>query len=342
MKLAAAGTFCRRLGTSLRAGADLLRLLEAESKHGSGQQREAMRTLLEGAKQGEQLSAIMETKKKFFPPLLIAMTRVGEATGRLDRAMLNLAEHYDQQLKLRRQFISSIIWPGIQLFGGIVVISLVIYILGILTPATGGQMTDILGLGLRGEKGVLIFWGYILGFVSIIGFGFWAFNKNLGGIQNMIPILYMIPMIGPSLQTITLSRFSWTLALSLDAGLDPIRSIALALDSTDSEYYRAGADDSERAIRDHGATLAGGLQATSIFPDDYLARIEMAELSGTDAESTEGLAREYDERAKIAMKTISGLCTGIVWLTVAGALLFFIFRILMSITGAYSSALEPI
>ena len=340
MSLSSAGTFCRRLGTSLKAGADLLALLNAEAKHGPSRQREAMRVLLDGAKRGDQLSTAMAERDRFFPPLLIAMTRVGEATGRLDRALLNLAEHYDQQLKLRRQFMSSIIWPGIQLFGGIVVISLLIYIMGILKPATGGQMHDILGFGLRGGRGVLIFWAYIGTFFAIIGAMIWAFMRNIGGVQNLIPLFYMIPVIGPAIQTITLSRFSWTLALSLDAGLDPIRSISLALDSTDSEYYRAGAEDSERAIRDEGATLAGGLEATEIFPDEYLSRIEMAEISGTDAESTEGLAREYDERAKIAMKTLSGVATGIVWLSVAGALIFLIFRMIMSIAGAYSSALD--
>ncbi len=40
------------------------------------------------------------------------------------------------------------------------------------------------------------------------------------------------------------------------------------------------------------------------------------------------------------MKTISGLATGIVWFTVAGFLIFMIFRILMVIGGVYSDALS--
>ncbi len=339
MGLAASGTFCRRLGTSLKAGADLLAVLETESKHGPARQREAMRYLHAGAKQGEQLSNIMKSREEFFPPLMISMTRVGETTGRIERALLSLADNYDQQLKLRRSFVSSIIWPGIQLFGGVVVISLLIWIMGVLTTSGGGQMTDMLGFGLRGPRGVLIFWAYIGGFLSVIGAMIWVFKNNIGGSQNIIPLFYMIPVIGPAIQTITLARFSWTLALSLDSGLDPIGSIALALDSTDSDYYRAGTEDAKIAIRDRGATLAGGLKATDIFPDEYLSRIEMAELSGTDAESTEGLAREYDERAKIALKTISGFASGIVWMTVAGALIFIIFRMVMNIAGAYSDAL---
>ena len=63
--------------------------------------------------------------------------------------------------------------------------------------------------------------------------------------QNVVPLIYMIPKLGAAIQTITISRFCWTMALALDSGLDPIRSIRLSLDSTDSEYYQSAADDAE-------------------------------------------------------------------------------------------------
>ena len=339
MSLSALANFCRRLGTGLRAGADLVPMLHNESKYGPARQRDAMRTLAEGARQGEQLSAIMESRKNFFPPLLIAMTRVGEATGRLERALLNLADHYDQRIKLRRAFVTSIAWPSIQLILGLGVVSLLIWLMGILTPASGGEMTDLLGFGLRGTEGVLIFWAYVGCVFAIIAALCWGFSNNIGGSQNLVPLFYLIPKLGPAIQTITLSRFSWTLALALDAGLDPIRSIRLALDSTGSEYYRSGAKASEEAIRG-GSTLAGAMEATSVFPSEFIVNVETAELSGTDAESIERIARDYDERANLATKTISGLATGIVWLSVAGFLIFMIFRIMAVIAQGYSNALS--
>ncbi len=339
MSLPALANFCRRLGTGLRAGADLVPLLHNEAKYGPARQRDAINVLAEGARQGEQLSAVMASRKDVFPPLLIAMTKVGEATGRLERTLLNLADHYDQRIKLRRAFITSITWPSIQLFLGICVVSLLIWLMGILRPAGGGEMPDLLGFGLSGEKGVLTFWAYLAVVFGIVGGLAWAFKNNIGGSQNLIPLLYLIPKLGPAIQTITLSRFCWTLALGLDAGLDPIRSVSLALDSTGSEYYRSGTKDAETAIRS-GATLAGALQATSIFPGEFIVNVETAELSGTDAESIERIARDYDERAKLATKTISGLATGIVWFSVAGFLIFMIFRILSVVAGFYSDALS--
>lgn len=341
MKLTVAAGFTRRFGIGLRAGADLIQLLKAEAKQGGAKHRGALLSLADDASRGEQLSASMKKQGRYFPSLMVSMTNVGEATGRLERTMLAMADHYENQVSLRRSFISAITMPMLQLFAGLGIISLLIWLLGILTPVTGGQMNDVLGLGLRGTEGVLKFWAVIAMVLAFVFGIYWAFSRNLGGIQNVIPLLYMVPVAGSALQTITLSRFSWTLALSLDAGLDPIRSVDLALDSTASDYYRSGSKKSETAIRG-GATLAQSLESTDLFPETFLSRVEVAELSGTDAESIGGIAREYDERAKMAMKAIARLASGMVWATMILVLLFFVIRMVMNVLGVYSSALDGI
>ena len=96
------------------------------------------------------------------------------------------------------------------------------------------------------------------------------------------------------------------------------------------------ADDAENAIRG-GATLAGALQATNLFPDDFIGRIEIAEHSGTDAESIEYLAREYDERAKSAIKMLAGLATILIRVSVILVLVYLIFKIAATYINALDS-----
>jgi len=341
MKLASAAQFCHRLGVGLRAGADLIKLLDSEASHGSSHQRRAMRLLSEGAARGELLSTVMENEQPFFPRLMTAMTRVGEETGRLERTLLSLATHYEHQKKIRKDFIASIAYPALQLLGAVMVVSLLIYLMGILSPAGGGEMADVLGFGLRGGSGVLWFWlyvGLVLGMVFTVVF---AFSRNIAGIQNIVPLIYMIPKIGTAIQTITISRFCWTMALSLDAGLDPIRSIRLSLDSTDSEYYQSAANDAEDAIR-NGASLAGALQATNVFPRDFIERVDISEHSGTDAESMDHLATEYDERAKTAIRMLSAAASIIVRTSVMLFLVYMIYRVGATYIGAVNQAMEPI
>lgn len=340
MKLEAAAKFTYRLGTGLGAGADLVRLLQSESSLGSTRHRAAIWHLVHGTKEGASLSDLMQSNS-YFPRLMTSIVRVGEETGKIEEALLTLSKHYEHQIETRRSFISSITWPALQLVAGIMIISIMIYLLGVLTTGSGGQMTDMLGLGLRGSAGVLKFWLYLAIFFGVIAALIFAFARNLGGVQNLIPIIYRIPIFGSSLQTLTIRRLCWTLSIALGAGIDPIRAITLGLDSTDSDYYRDGAEKSKKAIRG-GASLSEALRATEVLPADFIQRVDIAEFAGVDAESFAHLSKEYDERAKQAIKILSGIATGVVRIVVMGVLIFMIFRIASSVFGFYQIPNEPI
>ncbi len=331
--MSAAASYCHRFGTGIKAGVDLVLLLEKEAGLGPPAQQKAFSEVASGARNGEQLADMME-HNKFFPPLMVAMTRVGETTGKLDRTMLQLADHYTNQVALRRKFLQSITWPVLQVIMGIMVVSLLIWLMGVLTPASGGQMTDMLGFGLRGESGVLKFWAICGTFLGVIGFLIWAFFRNLGGIQNLVPLIYKVPKIGPAIQTITITRFCGTLSLAMESGLDPPRSIRLALQSTGSEYYSGMSSHAAQAI-ENGASLAVALEATHLFPTDFLKRVEIGEISGADAESMQYMANEYEERAELALRSISMVASGVVWVSIAGFMIFMIYRIASVIFGAY-------
>lgn len=341
MPLGSAANFCRRFGTGLRAGLDVLRLLQGEAKHGSERQRAAMQQLRQAIAAGEPLHVAMQQQGRYFPPLLIAMVHAGELTGKLDQTLLTLAEHFEQRVRLRRDFLRRISWPMLQLFLAVNILAILIYLLGVLSPPTGGQMFDPTGFGLRGAGGALRFYGYVLSVVAVIAAAIIGFQKNFAGVHNLIPLLYRIPLAGPALQTITLSRFTWTLALSLEAGIDPIRAIHLGLDATDSDFYRTGKEEVVQAIRS-GKTMSETLQSTDLFPEDFVTAIEVAELSGTDAEAMHHLAADYDQRAKGAVQTLAGLASGIVWAGFIIVMVSLILRMLFRISGGIQDVLQPL
>ena len=74
----------------------------------------------------------------------------------------------------------------------------------------------------------------------------------------------------------------------------------------------------------------------------FIGRIEIAEHSGTDAESIEFLANEYDEKAKTAIKVLAGIATILIRVSVMLVLIFLIFRLASVYIGALNSAMAPI
>jgi type II secretory pathway component PulF len=344
MSLRSTANFCRRFGIGFKAGVDFLRLIDSEAKHGTARQRAIMSDVHQSVRTGSQLHVAMMEHANYFPALLIAMTRAGEITGTLDRTLLALANYYDERIRLYREFISRITWPMLQLFIAVNILALLIWLMGALRPAGGGEMMDILGFGLRGSSGALTLYGYVICFGLIVAAMIVGFQKNIAGVQNLIPILYKVPVIGEALQTITLARFCWTLALALDAGIDPIRAMHMACDATDSDYYRSAKDDIEKSIHS-GNNISGSMQVAGVFPDEFINEVSVAEMSGTDAEAMHHLAAQYDTRARSAMQTLARVASGIIALSVACALIFVILRMIMNIYGpggVYSEALKPI
>ena len=340
MKLVEASRFCQRFGTGLRSGVDVLRMLELEQNQGPPAQRKAMQRLASRVHAGDEVGEAM-SKDIFFPTTLSSLMVAGDESGKVDRALLLLSDHYAKRLEARKTFVRAITFPLLQLVGGILVISLLIYLMGILTPATGGQMTDLLGWGLRGGSGVLMFWSYLL-VILIFGFVvYFLIQRNVGGIQNMIPLIYRVPGIGSAIQTITLSKFCTAMALAYEAGLDSIRALHLGLSATGSEYYASAKPTVETEIR-RGADLSGAMARTHVFPSSLLSEVSMAEESGTSAEGFNRLAKEYSDRADSAVRVLAGVATLTIRIAVIGVFVYMIFKIASVYIGALNGAMEPI
>ena len=153
--------FCRRLSISLEAGVDLRKVLAREA--GGRSRRSAIErfeTLRLEVNRGRGLSDALERTGDFFPPLFHEMVGVGEETGKLPEVLHHLAEHYELQLRLRRNFLASITWPMTQLIAAILIIGLVIWLLGIIGGVTG-QAVDIFGFGLVGNRGAAVYFGTV-------------------------------------------------------------------------------------------------------------------------------------------------------------------------------------
>ena len=85
------------------------------------------------------------------------MAHVGEQTGTLGRVFQRLESHYRRQVQAQRIFLGAIAWPMIELAFAIFVIGLLIWILGIIAQRNNGQPIDILGFGLVGTRGLIIY-----------------------------------------------------------------------------------------------------------------------------------------------------------------------------------------
>lgn len=327
----------RRVGAALHAGLDPRSTWEKEARYGSAAHRSMMLRVSQAITDGGSMADGMAACGGYFPPLVCTLVEVGERAGRLDTILGGLAEHYEHLLALRRTFLIGIAWPAIQLFAAIGVVGLLIFVLGFVSSMTGGD-ADLLGFGLVGTPGLLIYLALVsatFGGMAVVVMGL------LRGAFGPAPlqIAMRIPVLGNCLKTAALSRLAWTLALTLESGMDARRSMELALRSTENVYYTSKLKMIEAALL-QGQEFHTALRATGQFPDEFLQMLETAEVSGTHGESLQRLAGEYRQRAQTAAKALTVAASFAVWVLVAGVLITLIFRMAFAVFAPYNELLK--
>jgi type II secretory pathway component PulF len=330
--------FCNRVGTSLKAGIDVRTVLQREAQRGAGRQRDVMDRLSRSVSKGDSLASALAEENGYFPPLVCEMVAVGERTGKVDEVFLQLSEQYQHRLQLRRAFMIGIFWPALELVVAFVIIGLFILLMGTIVPlGPGGEpVFDPLGIGV-GVPGLINYLLIVSAIVAVFAFIVWGFARGRFGPWPML-VLMRVPMLGKTLEMMALSRMAWTLAMANNAGMDPRRSVKLALRSASNPYYASF----QKRLDEHlagGAELHEAFARSRGFPGEFVDIVSNGELSGTLPESLLRLSDDYRRRAESSSGMLTVFASFAVWGVVALIIISFIIRFAMFYIGTINSFL---
>ncbi len=325
---------CHRLSMALEAGIDVRTVLAREADRAYGPLRRHLRDVSHDIDRGEDLSAALAATSNYFPSMVCELVRVGEESGHLDAIFAQLAEHYQERIALRRQFLASISWPLAELGLAILVIGLLIWVMGL----TG---TDILGFGLVGDRGLAIYAAIVTAVVLLLAAIIYAFNRGAMWVRPIQYVVMNLPGIGGPLRTLALSRLAWSLHLTMNAGMNLRRSLALSLQSTHNACYTDHIPLIDAAIL-QGSTLHEAFRDAGGYPLEFLDALAVAEESGKVVEAMAVLSRQYRERARMAIGMLTMVAGGLVWAVVGAIIIVLIFRLARTYFGALNEAVEEV
>lgn len=320
--------FCRTLSRGLHAGLDPVRILRMEEKRGGSALSVASGEIADSLSKGDSLKESFDQHSKLFPLLMLSMIQVGEETGNLPEILDELSRHYGEQAMLQRKLKSQITMPVFQLGMAIAVIAILIFVLGFLTDY------DPLGWGLKGASGSIFFLGII---ISIITGGFLLWKIVLSNVAfkaKISAIFVNLPVVGSYLKESALGKFSIGLGLTLNSTMSTKKALRLSMQITSNDAFIEACQPVLSSIK-KGQPIVEALSQCSIFPEEYLAQIEVAEESGSIPETCKRLALYHSEEAGRQLSIIFYLMGGAVWLCTAGFIIFMI----MKMYGSYINKL---
>jgi type IV pilus assembly protein PilC len=313
----------------LGAGLTLRDVFRQQAARGPAAVRPVAARLSAAAEQGTGVEEALTELGDAFPPLFVSLAGVGEQTGMLPEIFEQLEHYYSRQQKLRRDFISRITYPVLQLVGGVIVVALMILILGLIAEGRGGKPLDPLGLGLAGPRGAMIF---LLGVGAVVGAlfaGYLVITRVLGRKSQFDEYLLRIPVLGPALEALALTRFCLALRLTMETGMPIANALTLSFKATGNDAFEARLPGVLTGVR-KGTDLPLILQRAKIFPHDFLQILEVAEETGNWPEVLKRQANHYDEEAGRRLAALAVAAGWGVWLIVSGLMIWTIFRIFMT------------
>lgn len=330
----------RRLATALQAGLDARSVWQREAECARGRGRGPVRAVSESIAAGGSLADSLAAAGGYFPTLFRELAAVGEAAGREPEVFAQLAEHYQQRLALRRQFLGAIAWPMAQLGIAIAVIGLLIWFLGFINQG-GGPRIDPLGFGLIGERGLAIYLAGVAVVAGLIAGTLWAIRRGVLWTRPIQRLMLRLPVVGPALRTLALGRIAWAMHLTFHTGMDPRRALRLSLQSAGNARFQDDIPKIDERIAAGESVYAAFLHAGH-YPNDFLDTLAVAEQSGRLSESLAVLAEQYRQRAQFALTGLTAAAGFCVWAMVAAIIIVLIFRIFGFYLGAIRDAAKGI
>jgi len=311
VKLKDLAVFARQFATMVNSGLSLLRglsILEEQTEN-----KELAKVLGEvraDVESGSSLSVAFAKHPRIFPPLMVNMTRAGEVGGFLDSVMLQIAENYESEVRLRGKIKAAMTYPAVVFVLAIVMsIGMLLFIV----PTFSGMFAS-LGGTLPAPTRVLVALSALMkvGIVPLVvltiaGFVFYSRIKNQERVRNVVdPIKLKVPVFGNLFRKIALSRFSRNLGTMMKSGVPILQSLEIVADTTGNAVLGKAIRDTQESVR-RGESLTHPLSNHPVFPPMVVQMLAVGEDTGALDTMLMKIADFYDQEVESTTESLTAL-----------------------------------
>jgi type IV pilus assembly protein PilC len=227
--------------------------------------REVVGGLVETIEGGKSLSLALADYPEVFSKVMVSLVRSGEQTGKLSEVLKSLADTLKWEDELAAQTKKLMMYPA---FVGGTVLLVTFFLMIYLVPQMTGFIRNM-GQEIPLQTRLLIhvsdfvvgYWWLIIAAPIALWIGLKASAKTNPSVAYALDHLKLrVPLIGPILRKIILSRFASSFAMMYSSGIT-------VLDAIRSSEEIVGNRPLENALRSAGQQIAEGKGLTMAFTD---------------------------------------------------------------------------
>jgi type IV pilus assembly protein PilC len=305
--------FTRQLATLVDAGLPLLRglrVLEKQEKHPT--LKEIIGQLGTSIEGGSTFSEGLAQHPKVFNRLYVNMVKAGELGGVLEVVLARLAEFMEKAQKIKGKVIAAMFYPC-------AVITVAVCILAVLMVWVVPKFKDIFKDMLPGQD-LPGFTRFVLGVseaikdhfivtaacVAVAVIALMFFIRTRFGRRLFDKFKLNMPVLGPVISKVAISRFSRTLGTLVSSGVPILQALTIVKETSGNVIVGSAVAAVHESVKE-GETITAPLEASGVFPPMVISMVDVGEQTGALPEMLMKIADNYDDEVDNAVAAMTSL-----------------------------------
>jgi len=306
-------TFTRQLATLVDAGLPLLRGLRVLEK----QERNAtlkgiigeLAVAIEG---GSTFSEGLAQHPKVFNRLFVNMVKAGELGGVLEVVLNRLSEFMEKAQKINGKVVAA-------MFSPIAVLVVATVILSILMVYVIPKFKEVFAGMLEGAQ-LPAFTRFVLAISDTIRLHFVATISALAAFVVLLLLFIRtkfgrhafdkfklkMPVIGPVINKVAISRFTRTLGTLVSSGVPILQALTIVKETAGNVIIADAVGAVHESVKE-GETITAPLEASGVFPPMVISMVDVGEQTGALPEMLLKIADTYDDEVDNAVAAMTSL-----------------------------------
>ncbi len=324
----------RQLATMISSGlvlSDAIDILEEQQTNKT--LKKALEDISQDIRGGLTLAQALGKYPNIFPKLYVNLVKSGEASGKLDQVLLQMADGLEKEREFKAKVKGALIYPVVVL--GMMFIVIVIMMVFVIPKLVALYQQSTIELPLPTK--ILIFtsnlfvnfwWAMILASLGLI-FGIKRWSKTPEGNLLLGKLTLKLPIVGKVITNVTLTNFNRTFGLLTSAGIPLLESIGIVSDLTDNPVFKNALKESYNGV-EKGLPFSSLLTA-NVFPKIVSQMIKVGEETGKVDEIFFKLADYFESESDHLIKNLTVAIEPIILIILGIGVAFLVISIILPI-----------
>ena len=328
--------FCFYLEQQHSAGVPLLESLgDIRDNLDNLRFRAVLSNIIENIENGNTMSQAMANYPKEFSQIFVNLIEAGEQSSRLGEVLRDLISSIKWQDELTAQTKKIIMYPS---FIALFVLGVAVFMLTYLVP----QMVRFLGntgneipwytMSLIHTSDFVVNYWYLIGGTPIVVITsvMHAYRKYNSAKVLFDHIILEIPLVGPILKKIILSRFTNYFSLMYGANITILQCLVISERIAGNEYISQALRKIRQQI-EHGANLTESFHNSGIFPSLIVRMVRVGETTGALDRSLQNVSYFYNRDVEAGVARLQAMIEPALILFLAGFLCWIAIAVLFPV-----------